>query len=88
MKNIAILIGNSEYQNLSKLDFSNPSPIIFNFQSVFLLDIFLNILNKSSKLLDCKVQSVGSGNIDGHFVIIVRIECEDLNDCKNFFKKD
>lgn len=43
-------------------------------------------VNKSSKLLDCKVQSVGSGNIDSHFVIIVRIECEDLNDCKNFFK--
>jgi hypothetical protein len=43
-------------------------------------------VNKSSKLLDCKVQSVGSGNIDGHIVIIVRIECEDLNDCKNFFK--
>lgn len=43
-------------------------------------------VNRSSKLLDCKVQSVGSGNIDGHFVIIVRIECEDLNDCKNFFK--
>lgn len=43
-------------------------------------------VNESSKLLDCKVQSVGSGNIDGHIVIIVRIECEDLNDCKNFFK--
>lgn len=43
-------------------------------------------VNEASKLLDCKVQSVGSGNIDGHFVIIVRIECEDLNDCKNFFK--
>lgn len=43
-------------------------------------------VNKFSKLLDCKVQSVGSGNIDGHIVIIVRIECEDLNDCKNFFK--
>lgn len=43
-------------------------------------------VNKLSKLLDCKVQSVGSGNIDGHIVIIVRIECEDLNDCKNFFK--
>lgn len=43
-------------------------------------------VNKSSKLLDCKVQSVGSGNIDGNIVIIVRIECEDLNDCKNFFK--
>ena len=43
-------------------------------------------VNKSSKLLDCKVQSVGSGNIDGHSVIIVCIECEDLNDCKNFFK--
>lgn len=44
-------------------------------------------VNRSSKLLDCKVQSVGSGNIDGHFVIIVRIECEDLNDCKNFLNR-
>lgn len=43
-------------------------------------------VNKSSKLLDCKVQSVGSGNIEGQIVIIIRIECKDLNDCKNFFK--
>lgn len=43
-------------------------------------------VNEASKLLDCKVHSIGSRNIDGHFVIIVRIECEDLNDCKNFFK--
>lgn len=43
-------------------------------------------VNKSSKLLDCKVQSVGSRNVDGDIAIIVRIECEDLNDFKNFFK--
>lgn len=45
-------------------------------------------VNEASKLLDCKVQSVGSGNIDGHIVIIVRIECEDLNDIRDFFKRD
>lgn len=43
-------------------------------------------VNKSSKLLDCKVQSVGSGNIEGQIVIIVRVECENLNDLKDFFK--
>lgn len=43
-------------------------------------------VNKSSKLLDCKVQSVGSGYVDGDIAITVRIECEDLNGCKNFFK--
>lgn len=42
-------------------------------------------VNKSSKLLDCKVQSVSTGNVDDQNVIIVRIECEDLNDFKNFF---
>lgn len=45
-------------------------------------------VNKASKLLDCKVHSIGSGNIGGQIVIIVHIECEDLNDFKNFFKKD
>lgn len=45
-------------------------------------------VNKSSKLLDCKVQSVRTGDVDGQLAIIVRIECEDLNDFKNFFKKD
>lgn len=45
-------------------------------------------VNKSSKLLDCKVQSVGSGSVDGDITIIVRIECEDLNDIRDFFKRD
>lgn len=45
-------------------------------------------VNKSSKLLDCKVQSVRSGNIDGQIVIIIRIECKDLNDIRDFFKRD
>ena len=43
-------------------------------------------VNEASKLLDCKVQSIGSGCIGDHIVIIVHIECEDLNDFKNFFK--
>ena len=45
------------------------------------------VVNKSSKLLDCKVQSVSTGDVDGQLAIIVRIECEDLNDFKNFFKR-
>lgn len=45
-------------------------------------------VNKASKLLDCKVQSIGSEHVDKYIVIIVRIECEDLNDLKNFFKKE
>lgn len=45
-------------------------------------------VNEASKLLDCKVQSIGSGRVDCDIAVIVRIECEDLNDCKNFFKKD
>lgn len=45
-------------------------------------------VNRSSKLLDCKVQSIGSGLVDDKIVINVYIECEDLNDFKNFFKKD
>lgn len=43
-------------------------------------------VNRSSKLLDCKVQSIGSGHIGDQIVINVYIECEDLNDFKNFFK--
>lgn len=45
-------------------------------------------VNKLSKLLDCKVRSIGSECVDHHIVILVRIECENLNDFKNFFKKD
>lgn len=44
-------------------------------------------VNKSSKLLDCKVQSISSGNVENQIVIIVRIDCEDLNDSKDFFKR-
>lgn len=43
-------------------------------------------VNKASKLLDCKVHSIGSMNYDDQIAIVVHIECEDLNDCKNFFK--
>ena len=43
-------------------------------------------VNKSSKLLDCKVHSIGSMNYEDQIAIVVHIECEDLNDCKNFFK--
>lgn len=44
-------------------------------------------VNKSSKLLDCKVQSIGSNYVNNHTVITVHIECEDLNDIKDFFKR-
>lgn len=45
-------------------------------------------VNRSSNLLDCKVQSIGSSLIDDLIVINVCIELENLNDFKNFFKKD
>ncbi len=45
-------------------------------------------VNKNSKLLDCKVISFGVEAHKGDDVIVVRIECDDLNDVKNFFKKD
>lgn len=45
-------------------------------------------VNKSSKLLDCRVQSIGSECVkDDHIVITVYIVCEDLNDSKDFFKR-
>lgn len=44
-------------------------------------------VNKLSKLLDCKVQSIGSSFVGDKIVINVYIECEDLNDSKNFFKR-
>ena len=44
-------------------------------------------VNKLSKLLDCKVQSIGSAYVGNEYVIIVCVECEDLNDLKNFFKR-
>lgn len=43
-------------------------------------------VNKLSKLLDCKVHSIGSMNYGDRIAIVVHIEYEDLNDCKNFFK--
>lgn len=45
-------------------------------------------VNKLSKLLDCKVQSIGSSIVDNKVVIKVYIECKDLNDIRNFFKRD
>lgn len=45
-------------------------------------------VNKLSKLLKCKVQSIGSSFVDDKIVINVYIECKNLNDTKNFFKKD
>lgn len=47
-----------------------------------------NRVNKLSKLLDCKVQSIGSSIVDNKVVIKVYIECKDLNDIRNFFKRD
>ena len=43
-------------------------------------------VNKASKLLDCKVHSIGSRKFGDQIAIVVHIECEDLNDFKNFFK--
>lgn len=43
-------------------------------------------VNRSSKLLDCKVQSIGLGYIGDQIVIDVYIECKDLNDIRYFFK--
>lgn len=45
-------------------------------------------VNKLSKLLDCKVQSIGSGFVGDKNIINVYIECKDLNDIRNFFKRD
>lgn len=43
-------------------------------------------VNEASKLLDCKVHSIGSRKFGNQIAIVVHIECEDLNDFKNFFK--
>ncbi len=43
-------------------------------------------VNEASKLLDCKVHSIGSRKFADQIAIVVHIECEDLNDFKNFFK--
>lgn len=42
-------------------------------------------VNEASKLLDCKVQSIGSSFIDDLIVINVCIELENLNYIKGFF---
>ena len=47
-----------------------------------------NRVNKLSNLLDCKVQSIGSSLVGDRAVINVYIECKDLNDIRNFFKRD
>lgn len=44
-------------------------------------------VNKLSKLLDCKVHSIGSRKFGDQIAIVVQIECEDLNDCKNFLNE-
>lgn len=45
-------------------------------------------VNRSSKLLDCKVQSIGASVIDDLIVINVCIELENLNYIKDFFNGD
>ena len=45
-------------------------------------------INKLSKLLDCKVHSIETRKFGDQIVIVLHIECEDLNDFKNFFKRD
>ena len=45
-------------------------------------------VNRSSKILDCKVQSIGSSSLNEKIIIKVYIKCKDFNDIKNFFKKD
>ena len=44
-------------------------------------------VNEASKLLDCKVHSIGTRKFADQIAIVVHIECEDLNDFKNFFKR-
>ena len=45
-------------------------------------------VNEASKLLDCKVHSIGTRKFADQIAIVVYIECEDLNDFKFFFKRD
>lgn len=45
-------------------------------------------VNKSSKLLDCKVRSIGSDYVRDRTVITAYIICKDLNDIRDFFKRD
>lgn len=45
-------------------------------------------VNKASKLLDCKVHSIGSDYVRDRTVITAYIICKDLNDIRDFFKRD
>lgn len=45
-------------------------------------------VNRSSKLLDCKVQSISSSSLNKKIIINVYIECKDFNDIKDFFKRN
>lgn len=45
-------------------------------------------VNNLSKLLDCEVHSIGSNYVRDRTVIFAYIECKDLNDIRNFFKRD
>lgn len=56
-----------------------------NFKTVF---FYKNKINSLSKLLDCKVCSIGSDYVRDRTVINVHIICKDLNDIRDFFKRD
>lgn len=45
-------------------------------------------VNSLSKLLDCEVHSIGSNYVRDRTIIFAYIECKDLNDIRNFFKRD
>lgn len=44
-------------------------------------------VNSLSKLLDCEVHSIGSNYVRDRTIIFAHIECKDLNDIKDFFKR-
>lgn len=56
-----------------------------NFKTVF---FYKNKINSLSKLLDCKVRSIGSDYVRDRTVITAYIICKDLNDIRDFFKRD
>lgn len=45
-------------------------------------------VNRLSNLLDCEVHRIGSNYVRDRTVIFAYIECKDLNDIRNFFKRD
>lgn len=47
---------------------------------------YKNKINSLSKLLDCKVRSIGSDYVRDQIVIIAYIICKDLNDIRDYFK--